>query len=96
MDNDVEQVSLVIDFEGWGLKNRDHDLDKMMIDTIQNYYPERLGQCFIVNAPTVFKVLLLHTAPISAQLIVFAGGVGCGSPLAGQENHQQGTEAPIH
>jgi hypothetical protein len=28
----------------------------MMIDTIQNYYPERLGQCFLVNAPTVFKV----------------------------------------
>ena len=56
MDNDVEQVALIIDFEGWGLKNRDHDLDKMMIDTIQNYYPERLGQCFLVNAPTVFKV----------------------------------------
>ena len=56
MDGSVEQVSLVIDFEGWGLKNTDHDLDKMMIDTIQNYYPERLGQCFLVNAPTVFKV----------------------------------------
>lgn len=95
MDNDVEQVSLIIDFEGWGLKNRDHDLDKMMIDTIQNYYPERLGQCFIVNAPTVFKVrscVTLHQ--YSAQLIVFAGGVGRGSPLAGQENHQQGTDAP--
>lgn len=56
MDSDVEQVSLIIDFDGWGLKNRDHDLDKMMIDTIQNYYPERLGQCFLLNAPTVFKV----------------------------------------
>jgi len=55
MENGVEQVSLIVDFDGWGLKNVDHDLDKMMIDTIQNYYPERLGCCYLVNAPTVFK-----------------------------------------
>ncbi len=52
----VEQCTLLVDFEGWGLKNADNDLDKMMIEAIQNYYPERLGVAYLLHAPTIFKV----------------------------------------
>lgn len=56
MTDGVDQISILVDFDGWSLKNVDNDLDKMMIDTIQNFYPERLGAAYVVNAPTVFKV----------------------------------------
>jgi hypothetical protein len=56
MTDGVETVVLLVDFEGWGLKNADSDLDKAMIDTVQNYYPERLGAAYLINAPAIFKV----------------------------------------
>jgi hypothetical protein len=45
---------------------------------VQNFYPERLGCCLLLNAPAVFK--LLWTAikrvlsPRTADKIVFLGG----------------------
>jgi len=59
----VEQCVLVVDFDGWSMKNTDHDLDKMMIDTIQNCYPERLGAAYLLNAPTIFKMAWIVIKP---------------------------------
>lgn len=60
----VEQCTLLVDFENWGLKNADHDLDKMMIEAIQNYYPERLGVAYLMNAPTIFKMAWTVVKPL--------------------------------
>jgi hypothetical protein len=56
MDPDVEQLALMVDFEGWGMHNVDRDLDKMLMETIQFYYPERLGGAFVINPPAIFTV----------------------------------------
>lgn len=56
----VEQSLTILDLEGFSMKmmsKQTYDFIKIASSIAQDYYPEMLGQMFIVNAPTLFSML---------------------------------------
>ena len=53
----VDRVCLLFDLGGGSLANFDLSSIRFTIQTLQNYYPECLGRCLIVNAPWFFSGL---------------------------------------
>eukprot|EP01095_Lingulamoeba_sp_RSL-Kostka_P013718 TRINITY_DN574_c0_g9_i1.p1 TRINITY_DN574_c0_g9~~TRINITY_DN574_c0_g9_i1.p1 ORF type:complete len:316 (+),score=98.46 TRINITY_DN574_c0_g9_i1:483-1430(+) len=51
----IHQSTLCFDLGGWSLKCMDYQFMKFMIEIAQNYFPDSLGQCLIVNSPWLFK-----------------------------------------
>jgi hypothetical protein len=51
----VENVAIVFNMTGFGLKNMDNEMVKFLISCLENYYPESLGVCLILNAPWIFQ-----------------------------------------
>jgi hypothetical protein len=51
---DEEKVVIIMDLHGFGLKNMDYDLVKLLIDIVQTQYRECLFKIFIVNYPWIF------------------------------------------
>mmetsp|Transcript_84247 Transcript_84247/g.176302 ORF Transcript_84247/g.176302 Transcript_84247/m.176302 type:complete len:375 (+) Transcript_84247:80-1204(+) len=51
----AEKVCLVFDLSDFGLKSMDYEVVKRLIIVLANYYPERLGQVLLWNAPIVFS-----------------------------------------
>ena len=54
LDESIETVTVVIDLNGFGMKNVDYQLVKFFINLLENYYPESLGIALIINAPLLF------------------------------------------
>jgi len=57
----LENYIAITDLAGYGLRNNDWSLMREQSDYLQNYYPERLGVNFVVNAPwyvnSVWKII---------------------------------------
>ncbi|KAM0928596.1 hypothetical protein ACQ4PT_002577 [Festuca glaucescens] len=49
-----EKFAAVIDLGGWGYSNCDIRGYLMGLDIMQSYYPERLGQVFLIHVPYMF------------------------------------------
>ena len=57
MEGDVEQFSVILDRTDTQRKNVDLELIKKMISIFSDYYPERLGQTFVLKADWVFYTI---------------------------------------
>lgn len=55
MKPDVSEIFLIIDFSGANFSNVDTRLPNVALSTIQNNYPRRVGQIYILNGPWFFK-----------------------------------------
>jgi len=51
----VEMCSIVFDMTEFSMNNMDYPYVKFVLHCLQNYYPECLGVCLIVNAPWIFN-----------------------------------------
>jgi len=51
----VEMCSIVFDMTDFSMTNMDYPYVKFVLHCLQNYYPECLGVCLIVNAPWIFN-----------------------------------------
>ncbi|KAJ1340156.1 hypothetical protein BSLG_005243 [Batrachochytrium salamandrivorans] len=50
-----DTVTIVVDLRGFGLQHQDAVATKFLLNTFQNYYPERLGKALILSAPWLFS-----------------------------------------
>ncbi|XP_060531366.1 uncharacterized protein LOC132705001 [Cylas formicarius] len=51
----VDNLCIVFDLKDFGLNSMDYQLTKNLIWLLSRHYPERLGVCLIINAPTIFS-----------------------------------------
>jgi len=51
----IEMCSIVFDMTDFSMTNMDYPYVKFVLHCLQNYYPECLGVCLIVNAPWIFN-----------------------------------------
>lgn len=51
----VEMCSIIFDMTEFSMQNMDYAYVKFVLHCLQNYYPESLGTCFILNAPWIFN-----------------------------------------
>eukprot|EP01135_Chromosphaera_perkinsii_P006008 Nk52_evm3s379 gene=Nk52_evmTU3s379 len=51
------RFTLLVDFKGLSLSNNDLGSTKDLFALLASYYPERLGSCFLVEAPWVFNAV---------------------------------------
>ncbi|GLJ44704.1 hypothetical protein SUGI_0939890 [Cryptomeria japonica] len=49
-----EKFSIIGDFDGWMFKHVDIRGALAAVDTLQDYYPERLGKLYLVHLPYIF------------------------------------------
>ena len=54
-DADRGKLSLLVDLRGLGLRNMSIDAVKHPCLTLLRHYPERLGTCYLIGAPFVFR-----------------------------------------
>jgi len=50
-----EDFAIICDLKGWSFKNFSLPLTRLLINILQNYYPERLGRVFVLNMPMLFR-----------------------------------------
>lgn len=55
MQNTVESVAIIVDFNGVQPRNIDFRVPKLILETIQQRYPERVSLILVVNAPWFFR-----------------------------------------
>lgn len=51
----IDNLCIVFDLKDFGLSSMDYELVKNLIWLLSRHYPERLGVCLIINAPTLFS-----------------------------------------
>jgi hypothetical protein len=51
----VYRSCVIFDLGGFSLSNMDYQFMKFMINILQNYFPDSLGQCLILNSPWIFS-----------------------------------------
>uniref|UniRef100_A0A7N0TM43 CRAL-TRIO domain-containing protein n=1 Tax=Kalanchoe fedtschenkoi TaxID=63787 RepID=A0A7N0TM43_KALFE len=57
MSSGQEKFIALADVEGWGYTNSDIRGSLAALSILQDYYPERLGKMFIINAPYIFMTM---------------------------------------
>ncbi|XP_021733582.1 motile sperm domain-containing protein 2-like [Chenopodium quinoa] len=62
-----EQILGIIDLRGFGTANADMNFLTFLFDVFYYYYPKRLGQVLMVEAPFVFKPLWQLAKPLLKQ-----------------------------
>lgn len=62
-----EQILGIIDLRGFGTANADMTFLTFLFDVFYYYYPKRLGQVLMVEAPFVFKPLWQLAKPLLKQ-----------------------------
>mmetsp|Transcript_31886 Transcript_31886/g.79955 ORF Transcript_31886/g.79955 Transcript_31886/m.79955 type:complete len:548 (+) Transcript_31886:173-1816(+) len=71
----VEKYTIVSDFTGFKLSMVDYDLIKMIINTLGDYYPERMGATLLMNYPfslhAIWAVVKPWIDPVSREKIQF-------------------------
>lgn len=61
----LEEIIIILDFRDWSIRrNAPYRLVKDGIQTLQDYYPERLGRVFLVNYPTTIRAAYTAISPI--------------------------------
>lgn len=53
----TDNLCIVFDLAGFSTSCMDHQLVKNLIWLLSKHYPERLGVCLILNAPTIFSTV---------------------------------------
>jgi len=75
MGDSLDTFTSIFNLEGFSNKNIDFNHTFNMINVFQNYYPERLGICFVINAPwffgTIWKIVKPWLDKITASKIFF-------------------------
>ncbi|CAM9630014.1 unnamed protein product, partial [Heterosigma akashiwo] len=55
-DEGVDKTCFVVDYTGYSLTNSPPmRTSRASLDILQNHYPERLGACYMVNPPLIFR-----------------------------------------
>ncbi|EFA76292.1 cellular retinaldehyde-binding/triple function domain-containing protein [Heterostelium album PN500] len=75
----VEQLAIVIDFNGYSLFNAPPmSVARQTLEILSDHYPERLGTAFVVDPPMIFNILynaiMPFVNPNTAKKIVFVKG----------------------
>mmetsp|Transcript_5852 Transcript_5852/g.8190 ORF Transcript_5852/g.8190 Transcript_5852/m.8190 type:complete len:267 (-) Transcript_5852:9-809(-) len=77
----VEKMCWVCDFSAYGNRSKSPDsmeVTKASVNILQNHYPERLGLCFVINAPWYFsllyKIVSLLLDPVTKEKIHWVSG----------------------
>ncbi|KAL0481718.1 hypothetical protein AKO1_012385 [Acrasis kona] len=52
-----EKITIVFDYDGWGLSCVDSNVDKVIMHVGQNNYPERLGEALLMRPPWYFSTV---------------------------------------
>lgn len=61
----LDEMIIILDFRDWSIRrNAPYRLVKDGIQTLQDYYPERLGRVFLVNYPTSIRAAYTAVSPI--------------------------------
>lgn len=61
----LDEMVVILDFREWSIRrNAPYRLVKDGIQTLQDYYPERLGRVFLVNYPTTIRAAYTAISPI--------------------------------
>lgn len=61
----LDEMVIILDFRDWSIRrNAPYRLVKDGIQTLQDYYPERLGRVIIVNYPTSIRAAYTAISPI--------------------------------
>ncbi|KAF5197694.1 Phosphatidylinositol transfer protein [Thalictrum thalictroides] len=63
MSNGQEQFSIIGDYNGWGYSNCDLNGTPTMLKILQEYYPETLGQVYLINQPYIFRTIWKIVSP---------------------------------
>lgn len=70
-----EKICLVFDLSGFGPKSMDYEIVKRLFLILARFYPERLGQVLLCDAPSVFsvfwRVISPYIDPVTFQKIKF-------------------------
>jgi hypothetical protein len=73
--NGITRSCVVFDLGGFALRNMDYAFMKFMINILQNYYPDSMGKCLILNSPWLFSscwyILKQWIDPVSQEKIQF-------------------------
>jgi len=56
--------TVVVDLKGWGFKNFSLAISRVIINLLQDHYPERLGRCYVVHSPAFFRGAWALVKPI--------------------------------
>lgn len=61
----LDEMVIILDFRDWSIRrNAPYRLVKDGIQTLQDYYPERLGRVILVNYPTSIRAAYTAISPI--------------------------------
>uniref|UniRef100_A0A7S2SFL2 CRAL-TRIO domain-containing protein n=3 Tax=Sar TaxID=2698737 RepID=A0A7S2SFL2_9STRA len=63
-ENGREDFTGIIDMKGWSFKNFSLPITRLLISILQDFYPERLGRIFVVNAPMMFSAVWNIVSPL--------------------------------
>eukprot|EP00930_Biecheleria_cincta_P002335 TRINITY_DN103343_c0_g1_i1.p1 TRINITY_DN103343_c0_g1~~TRINITY_DN103343_c0_g1_i1.p1 ORF type:complete len:377 (-),score=67.59 TRINITY_DN103343_c0_g1_i1:395-1483(-) len=70
-----DKICLVFDLSGFGPKSMDYEIVKRLFLLLARFYPERLGQILMCNAPSIFsmfwRVVSPYIDPVTFQKIRF-------------------------
>ena|SRR3990167_2635340 len=106
--NGIHRSCVIFDLGGFALRNMDYSFMKFMIHMLQNYYPESMGVCLILNSPWLFSgcwAVLKHWIDprsqekikfiASAQLSEFIDPTAIPKSLGGSEEWEYKYEYPL-
>lgn len=54
LESGIETATIILDLEGFSMKNIDYQLVKFFIHLLENHYPESLGLALVINASLLF------------------------------------------
>eukprot|EP00188_Purpureofilum_apyrenoidigerum_P004702 Plantae.Rhodophyta-Purpureofilum_apyrenoidigerum.ctg55131.p1 GENE.Plantae.Rhodophyta-Purpureofilum_apyrenoidigerum.ctg55131~~Plantae.Rhodophyta-Purpureofilum_apyrenoidigerum.ctg55131.p1 ORF type:complete len:278 (-),score=60.07 Plantae.Rhodophyta-Purpureofilum_apyrenoidigerum.ctg55131:260-1066(-) len=64
MTPDTETMLGIVDMRGFGMKNSDVRLAQLLVDVFFTYYPRRLSELLVVDAPLVFQPMWRIIKPL--------------------------------
>ena len=71
----IDNFNVLIDMNGFTLRNMDYEFLKVILWLLQNVYPETLGVCLVVNAPWIFwgcwQIIKYYLNAVTRSKILF-------------------------
>mmetsp|Transcript_21977 Transcript_21977/g.89288 ORF Transcript_21977/g.89288 Transcript_21977/m.89288 type:complete len:106 (+) Transcript_21977:852-1169(+) len=64
MTDGTETILGVVDMRGFAMKNSDVKLAQLLVDVFFTYYPRRLSELLVVDAPLVFQPMWQVIKPL--------------------------------
>ncbi len=75
LDGGNETATIIVDLNGFSLKNIDYDFVKFLINLLEHHYPESLGVALVINAPFLFygcwNIIKHWLDPVVQSKIIF-------------------------